>query len=159
MKCAICGKTIVQSGSNWKIIEDSDGNKAFVHKKCPKPKSQLSDEERESFNNLKNKITTYATTCPMGIIKERPMNFKYAMQIVGQMKSRGFSYDDISYALDKVVELQNGFWGMGAVNNKIEVIIEQKRQHDVVVEQVKSNPKEEITFDLGKLMSGCDDEW
>lgn len=159
MKCAICGKNIVQRGSNWKIIEDSEGNKAFVHKKCPSTKPALSKEEKESYAKLKDKITTYATTCPMGTIKERPMNFKYAMQIVGQMKNRGFSYDEISYALDKVVDLQGGFWGMGAVNNKIEIIIGQKRHRDMVAKQVKDKPKEEVTFDLSKLMSGGDDEW
>ena len=158
MKCEICGREIKMTGNNW-----VENNGKLYHKKCPVYTNKLNEDDKKSYNLLKEKISYYAATCPRGYISEKPMNFKYAMSIVSKMKDRGFSYDDIIYALDKVVELQEGFWGMGAVDNRIEVIISKRNDKLKKQEQIKkiaNNDKAaQQIYDLSDMIKEDNDKW
>ena len=146
--------------SNWVSVGDG-----FIHKKCPKKKNRMSDEDLVEYNSLKDKIKYYAVQCPRGVIAERTMNFQYAMSMVKQMFDDGYTYSDIEYALNVVVKEQDGFWGIGAVKNRIDVIIQKRDNNAKIVKKLaqKEVKKEEVSFDLIKLLgddgNGEDDEW
>lgn len=158
MKCILCGKRVNPNKGNFVLLD----NDKPAHKKCPckNEKHKMTKEESASYKKLLSKIKYYATEKPMGILKERPMNFAYATKIVKEMHDRGFSYDEILYSLDKVVDMQGGFWGVGAVNNRIDCIIERKRkineftskQHNIVKQQP-------MPMDLSKLMDEESEDW
>lgn len=155
MICPLCGRKVEPNKGNATII-----NSYVCHKKCPTDSNKLSEYEKEKYDLLKKKISYYASTCPRGHISEKPMNFKYAMIIVSKMKERGFTYDDIIYALDKVVELQNGFWGMGAVDNRIEVVIDKRNKLQEKQKRAEqTNESKEKVYDLSDMIKDKEDEW
>lgn len=156
--CAICGRKVVRTSSNC-ILKDG----CFIHKKCPKPKV-LNTSDKEDYNSLRDKLSHYATTCPRGYLEGKTMNFARAMQVVKKIHDDGYSYTEIEYALDKVVEEQNGFWGIKAVENRIDVIIARKHVQDKKKEKLKEQMNEveyKDTYkevDLSKLCER-DNEW
>ena len=155
MKCVICGKTVKPSGSNFMLKDDKP-----MHKRCPKPRVKLSEQESEQLEDLKQAILRYANNKPKGYMVGRTLNWARTMVIVNVMHEKGYSYLEIKYALDKVVDEMDGFWGIGAVNNRIDAIIAKKRDIEEKSEMYKENKNVEDSVDLKNLISvGWGEEW
>lgn len=151
MICPLCGKRVVPSGKNAVIV---DGQ--VCHRKCPNSKPVKTDPWKkalieEVYNKFNNNAKGYIATTGFNHYK-----------LLGQIKKLhelGYSYQDQLYALRKVVESQDGFYGYTSVVNQISRIIAHKRKREEVLESTKKKQQQEVSFDLGKLMKESDDEW
>lgn len=156
-KCTLCGRRILRTGSNW-LIKDG----VMIHKKCPASSKVVNDLEKKDYNSLRDKLAHYASTCPRGYLEGTTMNFPRAMTSIKEMHDNGYSYSEIEYALDSVVEEQNGFWGIKAVVNRIDVIVAKKRERDAkLAEMPKALYSEDCDYmnvDLSHLNS-IDNDW
>lgn len=153
MKCALCGKTIVSTASNY-IIKDG----VAVHKTCPQSKPKLSVQEKQDLLTLKNRISYWLEIKPKGYVATTGLNFTKLSVQIGKLKQQGYSYQDQLYALDKIVEKQDGFYGYTAVVNNIAGIIAKKREYDKAIKKSKDIKQSTIKFDLNKLLAE-EDEW
>ena len=152
-KCIICGKGIKRTGSNWIVTPNG-----IAHKKCPKDK--MSQQDSAEYKSLKDRIAYHCTKNPKGYIAENGMNFMRALQVVKQLHDRGYSYNEIEYALDKTVEQLGGFWGINQVTNRIDVIIAKKRDIEQKTLLYKDKVEVQETVDLTYLFhEGWVDEW
>lgn len=150
--CHLCGRRIVTTGSNYIIV---DGE--LVHKKCPisKPKPKADP----SKNELIKAVYDYYATCARGYIVENGFNRYKLLNQIKQLYEQGYSYEDQHYALDKVVKMQDGFWGYTAVVNKIDCIIAKKREKDKVKESIAKHKVTQQPLDLSSLVIDEDEEW
>ena len=156
MKCVLCGRVVQPKGNNFILVDNKP-----MHKKCPKPKEKLTEQELNELNILKQELFRYANNCPKGYMVGRTMNWTRVMGVIGNMHKRGYSYGEINYALDKVVEEMDGFWGIGAVDKRIDVIIAKKRDVEQKSQLYKDKPTKEEVVDLRNLISNDwgEDEW
>lgn len=129
----MCERVIKNSGSNWTRNANGD----IVHKKCPSDKEgAIAVNEKQAYTRLRDRLLFHAVNNPRGFIAEKPMNFSRAMQVVKQMHDREYSYDDILYALEETVKQQEGFWGIKAVDNKIDMLIAQRKSNQQKIEKL-----------------------
>lgn len=149
--CPLCGRRVMPSGNNCIIVDGT-----LVHKKCPTATKKKSDPSK---NELIKAIYDYYAECPRGYIVENGFNKYKLLTQIKQLYEQGYSYEDQHYALDKVVEMQNGFWGYGAVVNKIDCILAKKHKIDEVKKSVANHTVTQQPFDLSKLILDEEDEW
>lgn len=152
--CKICGRRIIRKSANWML---KDG--CMIHKKCPSSKqSVISASERAEYDHLRDRLKEVSITCPRGYLAEHQMNFARVMQSVKRMHDNGYAYGEIEYALDVVVEDQKGFWGIGAVENRIDVIIMRKRKFEERKENTQKVKSTYDSLDLSAMMAKSE-EW
>lgn len=153
--CPLCGKRIVASRGNCTII---DGQ--MVHKRCPIDKPKISKEDSENFKKLTDKVSYYLVHCPRGYVVDTGLNFRKVIGQIRTLKDKGYSYKDQLYALDKIVEMQDGFWGYTSVVNKIDFVIGKKREKDKIIENYKNTKVQEKPLDLSSLIiDDSEEEW
>lgn len=142
--CEKCGKKIFLDKSNWKVMDHG----GYVHNKCPASKdSILTSEEQLSYHKLMDRIKYHQINNPKGYILETGVNYKYAAQRIKALKDDGYSYDDQLYALDKIVEIQNGFLGFGSVVNNIVRLIAERNKQQEQIDKVKTDKiTDEVKF-------------
>lgn len=152
-KCVICGKAIRRTGSNWIMTQNG-----ITHRKCPKDKTQMSEQESIEYKSLRDRIAYHCTNNAKGYISENGMNFMRALQVVKQLHEAGYSYSEIEYTLDETVEQLNGFWGIKQVSNRIDLIVAKKRKLDSKRESMQTTKTEKVTFNVDKILQEYD-EW
>lgn len=152
MKCALCGRNIVSTGSNY-VIKDG----TTIHKKCPTDKVKLSTEEKQDLLSLKNRISYWLEIKPRGYVAQTGLNFMKVNVQIKKLKDDGYTYKEQLYALDKIVEKQDGFYGYTAVVNSIAGVIAKKREFDKALIKSKETKQTNINFDLSKLLTEEDD--
>ncbi len=142
--CEKCGKKIFLDKSNWKIMDQG----GYVHNKCPASKNTLlTVEEQLSYRDLMDRIKYHQINNPKGYILETGVNYKYAAQRIKGLKDDGYSYEDQLYALDKIVEIQNGFLGFGSVvNNIVRLVAERDKQQDQLSKIKTDTFTDEVKF-------------
>lgn len=152
MKCVLCGKRVNPTKSNFILL---DGNKP-AHKKCPSAhKSKLDPDRKILIDEVYNQFNTNAK----GYIADSGFNHYKLLNQIKTLYEYGYSYQEQLYALKKVVEKQNGFYGYTSVVNQISRIIAQKRKRDELLESAQYSKHQEDTFDVSKFMDGGDYEW
>lgn len=131
VKCAMCGNNMnIREGSkNVMFIDDKP-----CHKKCPKPK--MSEQDAHDYNLLREKIKFYINTKPNPKNVKMGYNWTNIAMKIKQLKDKGYSYDDMLYALNETVKLQGCFFGFGAVVNNIEPIMYRKQVYETIEEPV-----------------------
>lgn len=152
MICTLCGKKVMPTGKNFIMVDGKP-----YHKKCPTPKQRLSKEESEMYKKLINGIAYYLKFKPKGYVVDTGLNFKKVINQIKQLKDRGYSYEDQIYTLDKVVEMHDGFYGYTSVVNNIDMIMAKKRVAEQQQKRMVQVEKEEVIFDLGKLIDSGED--
>lgn len=154
--CPICGGKILRaSGNNWVV---NDG--VLYHKKCPKAKKKLSQQESKDRKLLIDTIADYLVKCPKGYIAESgTLNFMKVSNQIKKLVEDGYNYTDQLYALHEVVKLKNGFWGYTSVVNNIETVMAKKRHMDKIRESMTRPREQDVKFDLAKMLKESDDEW
>jgi hypothetical protein len=149
MICPRCGKRIVSRNGEYVNAALVDGE--VIHKKCPKPK--MSKEDAKAYVALRDQIAHYVCVSAKGYITQQGQSWKSVAKMIKEMKDQGYSYEDQLYALDKTVELQNGFYGYGSVRNNIERIMYLKnrkvqlKQETVPTKEVKKWEKKEDDYE------------
>lgn len=152
--CKICGRRIVRKNSNWML---KDG--FMIHVKCPTSKqSVIPASERTEYDHLRDRLKEVSITCPRGYLAEHQMNFARVMQSVKRMHDNGYTYGEIEYALDVVVDEQKGFWGIGAVENRIDVTIMRKKKYEERKENTQKVKNTYDSLDLSGMMTKSE-EW
>ena len=147
--CPLCGKRVLPSGKNCRII---DGQ--LVHKKCPKPK--LSKQDSEELLSLKNAIFDYASRVPRGYMVGRSLNWERIMNEIGVMHNKGYSYSEIEYALHEVIKEMDGYWGIGALTKRIDFIVGKKRN---IEQKTKMYKDKQVQQDIVDLRDLIDNDW
>ena len=162
--CPLCGRKVVRTSKNVLLV---DGN--LCHKKCPKSKVDrtLSEQDKEDYKKLTDLIVKYRNECPKGFYQENPnvrLNFKALTPRIKKLKEQGYSYSDMIYALNECIDTQGGFWGFGSVENRIQDIIERKKQREEKENKLAFELEHKETFhgnkqvDLSKMLEE-DDKW
>lgn len=118
--CSKCGKTIRISTNSY--IVEGDGK--YTHKKCIE---KVTGEDKEKLRRLKDKIQWYIDTENRNT-NVSSYNWINIMKKIKELRLSGYTYDEIEYALDVCVDKMSGFYGFGAVVNRIYPIIRKKRQ-------------------------------
>lgn len=122
--CSRCGRRIILSSNSF-INE----NGIYSHKKCV---GRLNDDEKKDYKSLKNKIQWYIDTQNKNI-HVKSFNWFNINSKIKELRADGYTYKEIEYALDVVVRQMDGFYGFGAVVNRIYPIIEKKRKKDFII--------------------------
>lgn len=153
---ATCGKC----GSNVKIgsknCEQIDG--IFYHIKCPRDRKRKvfeSEEEKQSYNSLRDRIKKWYTEKPSEYYMEHSLNWQRVIQRINVMKSLGYSYGDIEYTLDKTVEELGAFFGIKQVENRISECIAKR---DRLMSSTKDLKKYTSTYDCSVDLSKIQEE-
>lgn len=140
--CPLCGHRIVLRNGKYCNSTIVDGQ--LVHKKCPtERKKVLSESETHDFKRLTALIDNYLKQCPRGYIAEHGINWGKTTQLIKKLKNQGYSYSDQMYVLNKVVLQQHGFWGYGAVENNIAVMIGARDRKEKLLEEYEEQQKNE----------------
>ena len=154
--CAKCGRRVIVSASN--CDKNMDGE--YVHVKCPsekKPNKDLMDQSL--YRQLMDRVKYHQINNASGYVLTSGVNYKAVANKVKALKNEGYSYEDQLYALDEVVELQNGFCGYGAVvNNIIRIIANRDKKQEQIGKIENKDDSTEIKFDFD-LSSVDDYEW
>lgn len=148
MKCPQCDRTIKLTGKNHVLI---DGK--LYHKKCPtEKKAVLSDEEKESWNRLRDAINYYIERdrkrSKSEYVRKNGFNWQKIMKMIKQLKKDGYSYEDQEYALHKVVAMNGIFIGYQVVVNHIAEIMSVKREDDEYRKKMKEKEDKPIIFNI-----------
>lgn len=154
-KCIKCGKNVNLEKKNCR--ETMHGE--YAHVKCPGVvEAVLDDDERKQYRALTDRIKYHHENNAAGYVLTQGVNYKNLTPKIKQLKDDGYSYEDQIYALDKTVELQNGFIGYGSVvNNIVRIIAERGKQKDIVAKtEIGKTDEVKFKFDLGK---NDDYEW
>lgn len=132
VKCVVCGKDIRLKMSNWRI--NKDGQYEHIH--CPSKK--IKEQEKEGYKKLTKKIKRYIIEQPRGYLKDNGgLNWMHVEKTIKKLRDDGYSYTDQLYALDKIVEQDNGFFGYGQVETKIGITIDKRNKKYKQIEQYK----------------------
>lgn len=140
VECPLCHRMM--------IVRENSKNVMFVdgvacHKKCPKP--PVPEEEKIARRELIDRITFHIVHNNRN---EKAMvmgfNWQNINMKVNELHKAGYSYGDIQYALDEVVNMQNGFWGFGAVVNNIAVIMQRKKAVEEAKAKITNKPVEDV---------------
>lgn len=159
--CAICGRKIVRTGSNW-LIKDG----MVIHKKCPINKNTLSDEDKKARRELLDKISYYIETKPSDWIAETGLNFQKIAKQIKQLKYDGYTYQEQLWALNRIVDKDGVFYGYTRVVNNIAGVIAKKRENDLkkttfreqnTSTNEEKSPKTEQAFDLSTMLEESED--
>lgn len=149
--CPLCGKIVKPTQKNATII---DG--VICHKKCPEARKKPVDPNKKL---LIDEIYHQFETNAKGYILNTGFNHYKLLNQIKVLCERGYSYQDQLYALKKVVESQDGFYGYTSVVNQISRIIVQKRKRDELLSNIQKTKQEKVVFDANKFMEGDDNEW
>ena len=161
MKCAKCGKQIRMSGKNYKYIDEDKTIAVHIH--CPKTKtsSNWSDEEKADRKLLLDEVNNQLAFNAKGYVATSGINWFGLNNQIKNLLEQGFSFKDQLYALKEVVNLQDGFYGYGAVVNNIHAIMLRKQKKDSELERIQHQQIEQpqVEFDLSKMMDEGEEEW
>lgn len=159
--CPLCGKRVMANKGNATIV---DGQ--LIHKNCNKNKrsNSLSPQEKQDRKELFDAISQHLETHPRGYVAETGLNFKKVGIQVSQLKKQGYSYKDQLYALHRVVEKQQGFWGYTSVVNNIAGIIAKRDKMNqtrdkFISKQHNTDKVEKQPYDLSKLIDSESEDW
>lgn len=136
VNCKLCGRKIVLTKSNY--ILDSYGS--YVHKKCPKL-SKIDTKDKKIYQELKDTILYYYTNYPSDHYQNNPLIWSKISQAINRM-NKEYTYEEILYALHETVKEMNLFYGIGAVENRIDSYIAKKRKKD----QIKLEKSKSVDF-------------
>lgn len=156
LTCALCGKRIRTSGSNFKLF---DGQ--YIHKKCPATKQTMSKEDKKDWDELRDVINNAYVNKPCGFYAEEPkksLNWTATTTKIKALHNDGYSYKDIKYACEVIFDEMGGFWGIGAVVNRIESVIAKKRALDKKLESSVTYTNNTSEVDLSKMLEK-DEDW
>ena len=157
-KCAICGKNILLSRSNWKVVT-IDGETKYVHKRCPKRKAKITDpQELHDYKALIAEINNQLKTNPKGNIETSGLNFKKVIRQIKELKDAGYSYSAQLYALKEVVHKQGGFYGYTAVCNNIAIVMGERERREKALQSIKEYQAEQ-EYDLSVFIKEDDYDW
>lgn len=150
MICPLCGKRVKPECGNAVVVGDT-----VIHKRCPTNKSKPDPDRKILIDEVYNQFNINAK----GYIADSGFNHYKLLNQIKTLYEHGYSYQEQLYALKKVVEKQNGFYGYTSVVNQISRIIAKKRKRDELLESAQHNKHQEDTFDVSKFMDGGDYEW
>lgn len=152
--CPLCGHKVVRTSKNVTIVDGF-----IVHKKCPKGKGSLSDQDKADYKELMATIKKLCIERPQGVYKEGlELNMRVVACKIKELINKGYTYKDIIYAQNVIVEKQDGFWGFGAVVNNIDSIIAKRDKKEERKTTLKKHTSEQIHVDLSKMLES-EDEW
>ena len=122
LTCSRCGRGIQPKSQSY--IVDSDGN--YVHKACI---SKMTPNEKKEYRKLTDKIQWYIATANRNT-SVSSYNWQNIAKKIKELRLSGYSFDEIEYALDATVKMMGGFYGFGAVVNRIYPIIQKKKERE-----------------------------
>ena len=104
----------------------------------------MTPNEKKEYRKLTDKIQWYIATANRNT-SVSSYNWQNIAKKIKELRLSGYSFDEIEYALDATVKMMGGFYGFGAVVNRIYPIIQKKKEREHL--ELKSDePEIEIVY-------------